>query len=69
MRRRRPTVWVVVPEDEGTFELGRRGRPLANRLSKRELLRRLKSQHRPGDKILIEEPDGYQKPIGLSDLT
>lgn len=65
----RPKTWIIVEDDDGTFELQCRGRPLANGLSNRTLHRRLKSLIRPIDKILREEPDGYRSPGRLSDFT
>lgn len=66
--RHRSTTWVVVEDKDGTFELQRRGRPLAFGLSDRAVHRQLRSRAKPADKILIEEPDGYRRPGRLSDF-
>lgn len=64
----RPRTWIVVEEDDGTFELQLRGRPLANGLSDHAVRHRLRSRVKPSDKLLIEEPDGYRRPGRLSDF-
>jgi hypothetical protein len=68
-RRARATTWVVVESQDGTFELQRRGRPLAHGLSERALVQRMRRRVSDGDRIVRQEPDGYRSPARLSDFT
>jgi hypothetical protein len=66
--RSRARTWVVVPSDDGTFELQRNGRPLASGLSERAIQRRLQRDRNSSDRIMIEDPDGYRSTVGLSEF-
>lgn len=59
----RKSKWVI-SEDKHGFTLTRGGRQLYQGLSsKQEALRRLKNHHRPGETVVMEEDDGFQRNI------
>lgn len=56
------TKWIVT-EDNGSWTVTVKGRFKASKASESARNTWLKQNHRPGDKIILKEPDGFLRDI------
>jgi hypothetical protein len=54
------TTWYLTADEDGTYELAKRGRALLSGVPLARARAELRKRHRKGDRVFLVAPDGYR---------